>query len=50
MSIAHSLEDLDLQGNPDENIRNLLLARTAQIIDALSASEESSDGKKPKQK
>jgi hypothetical protein len=48
MSIAHSLEDLDLKGNSDENIRNLLLARTAQIIDALSSSDESSDGKKPK--
>lgn len=48
MSIAHSLENLDLQGDAEENVRNILLARTAQIIDVLAVQEEISDGKKRK--
>lgn len=50
MSIAHSLEDLDLHGDPEENIRNILLARTAQIIDALSVPDNQNEGKNPDKK
>jgi len=49
MSIAHALDDLSPQQGSTENIRSILLARTAQIIDAMSenrSSDEESTKKK----
>ena len=57
MSIVHAFDDIDLaKEEKDRNIRNIILMRTAQVLEALSAtsgSEQSpekdikKDGKKP---
>lgn len=36
MSITHALDDIGLQGDPNEQLRNLILMRTAQILEAMS--------------
>lgn len=36
ISILHALEDLDLAGRPERNLRNLILFRTAQILDSMN--------------
>ena len=50
MSIAHALEDLNLQQSPSDNIRNILLARTAQIIDAMADGDSHRPESKTKKK
>jgi hypothetical protein len=35
MSIVHALEDIDLEGDSRQHVRDLVLIRTAQILDAL---------------
>jgi regulator of protease activity HflC (stomatin/prohibitin superfamily) len=41
LSIADALSNADLSNNPRENIRKILLARTAQVLDSLSAPPKS---------
>ncbi len=48
MGIAHSLENMNMYNDPGDNIRNILLTRTAQIIDAISHAEDQSEKKKVK--
>jgi hypothetical protein len=36
MSIVHALDDIDLNGDSRQHVRDLVLFRTAQILDALS--------------
>lgn len=36
MSVLHALDDVDLQGDSRQRIRNVILMRTAQIIEAMS--------------
>jgi hypothetical protein len=43
MSIAHAMDDVNPQKGSTENIRNILLARTAQIIDAMSENRSSNE-------
>jgi hypothetical protein len=49
ISIVHSLEDACWTGDPSRNIRNLILVRTAQLLETLSGFDESdsSQGQKP---
>ncbi len=41
ISILHSLDEADLLGGPPDNLRNLILVRTAQILDAISEDDKS---------
>lgn len=36
MSVLHALDDIDLQGESRQRVRNVILMRTAQIIEAMS--------------
>lgn len=47
ISILHALEDLDLTGRPERNLRNLVLLRTGQILDSMNK-EVASDEEGPK--
>ena len=47
VSIIESLEDLGVSGDSAENLRNIFLARTAQVLETLATSarrEDDSDG------
>jgi hypothetical protein len=43
MSIAHSLDGIDLGANPAHNIRLLLLSRTAQVLQSFQSVKEEKD-------
>jgi hypothetical protein len=36
MSITNELKNIDMSGDPRENLRRILLVRTAQILDAMA--------------
>lgn len=48
MGIAHSLENMNILNDSSDNIRNILLARTAEIIDAITSTGEKPEKKKVK--
>jgi hypothetical protein len=36
MAVAQALQEANMSGNPDRNVRNLILMRTAQMLDAMN--------------
>jgi hypothetical protein len=42
MSIIQALEDIQLSGRPEENLRNVFLARTARVLEAMTETNPNS--------